>query len=347
MHAPVSYTSSASAPQWPPHDEYAMPANMPCSAAPMSAPGSSDYSARKPHYYSLQHRSATSLPATNAHASFRRPSSIILDFHDSPPSAPLYPAKYYARPPPSHAIVDDACQAMPPVCSPGCTGNYSNSSSSTVSTPTSPGTPVHQQGGRYNTSHVHLHSYGYGSSIANQSTLHRNNTTKTVSNNDLAADCAIGVPASSRKYNRQLSPSRSANFALHQSHMQYVTLPPHLPSMPEVETESRASVAKSGGTGVVWEGMHMPPVPPLPLQHTGTRRSTASVVTIASATQTQTDAHEQTKGESTKPSATSDSLRSDSIESIHIANKIAADVSKIGEQYAYIPPRSKTLTITN
>ncbi|KAJ2909952.1 hypothetical protein GGI21_001357 [Coemansia aciculifera] len=152
--------------------------------------------------YSVNHRhSVVSLPPQS-----RRPASVVIAHANSPLSPAASPRHSQALPSELSAAVHSD---EPPAAGfyayrrrgssfLGNDGTISSSSSSSTTSPASPATPKEY---RYSYAPGHL-AYNQ-----HQTNLQRNNTTKTISHNDL------GVPKSSAGHIRHLSPSRSATFA--------------------------------------------------------------------------------------------------------------------------------------
>ncbi|KAJ2787934.1 hypothetical protein GGI15_000273 [Coemansia interrupta] len=149
-------------------------------------------------------------------------------------------------------------------------------------------------------------------STAPRSALHRNNTTKTVSHNDLALDCHVVGTADKRR----LSPSRSANFASHAPYStHHATL---LPSTPE--------------------GMVIDDIPATAHVTDECRLSLSDYKVCQSAVPMAT-----TVSDSNDHPKNLDNISTDNADTVNLVSPVTIVV----QQRAYLPPRSTILTITN
>ncbi|KAJ1899267.1 hypothetical protein LPJ66_002222 [Kickxella alabastrina] len=189
-------------------------------------------------------------------------------------------------------------------------GNGSNGSS-TVNSPT-----LLKTHGDYYQTEAPAHQLHQKCGWYASSTLQRNNTTKTVTQNDLDADCkALGTRG---RQDRRLSTPRSISYGrqLPQGHAYYTPL--SLPATPEGEDVANTPEVRYHRYS-----------PPLPLAQGDMRSSISSMTTIA---------------------ASADKAgikRYDTTDDMHILNGLTPSVNKPGNQYAYLPPRSKNLAVTN
>ncbi|KAJ1945521.1 hypothetical protein GGF37_001655 [Kickxella alabastrina] len=318
MHTPGGYYHTKT-PQWPLLDErtnsqYAPPC-IPVSTTTIRSNDSHANCYQLCQYQQQQQQYQYQYPQSitpSGHISGKHRLSATVCYQQGPESALHCPKKYYPVSSTTAAYMEEERPGSYSQRRRGgsVSGNSSNGSS-TVNSPT-----LLKTHGDYYQTEPPAHQLHQKCGWYASSTLQRNNTTKTVTQNDLDADCkALGTRG---RQDRRLSTPRSISYGRQLSQGHAYCTPLSLPATPEGDDVANTP-----------EIRYYKYPPPLPLAQGDIRSSISSMTTIAA-------------------SADKAGIKSyDSTDDMHIINGLTPSVNKPGNQYAYLPPRSKNLAITN